>query len=44
VNNTKVPDETWTLQESDLLAGRWAVVRRGKRNLAGVRAVAEAAG
>ncbi|OLT00834.1 tyrosine--tRNA ligase [Pseudonocardia sp. CNS-004] len=38
VNNTKVPDEGWTLGESDLLAGRWAVVRRGKRNLAGVRA------
>ena len=38
VNNTKVPDEAWTLDEDDLLPGRWAVVRRGKRNLAGVRA------
>jgi tyrosyl-tRNA synthetase len=38
VNNAKVPDEDWTLDEGDLLAGRWAVVRRGKRNLAGVRA------
>jgi tyrosyl-tRNA synthetase len=38
VNNAKVPDEGWTLGEDDLLAGRWAVVRRGKRNLAGVRA------
>jgi tyrosyl-tRNA synthetase len=38
VNNAKVPDEGWTLDEDDLLAGRWAVVRRGKRNLAGVRA------
>jgi tyrosyl-tRNA synthetase len=38
VNNTKVPDEAWSLGESDLLAGGWAVVRRGKRNLAGVRA------
>ena len=38
VNNAKVPDEDWTLGEGDLLAGRWAVVRRGKRNLAGVRA------
>jgi tyrosyl-tRNA synthetase len=38
VNNTKVPDEDWSLDESDLLAGGWAVVRRGKRNLAGVRA------
>lgn len=38
VNNTKIPDEEWTLGEDDLLAGGWAVVRRGKRNLAGVRA------
>ena len=38
VNNAKVPDEDWTLGEDDLLPGRWAVVRRGKRNLAGVRA------
>jgi tyrosyl-tRNA synthetase len=38
VNNTKIPDEDWALDEADLLAGRWAVVRRGKRNLAGVRA------
>jgi tyrosyl-tRNA synthetase len=38
VNNTKVADEDWSLDESDLLAGGWAVVRRGKRNLAGVRA------
>ncbi|GAA5140180.1 tyrosine--tRNA ligase [Pseudonocardia adelaidensis] len=38
VNNAKVPDEGWTLDEDDLLPGRWAVVRRGKRNLAGVRA------
>ena len=38
VNNTKIPDENWTLGEEDLLPGRWVVVRRGKRNLAGVRA------
>jgi tyrosyl-tRNA synthetase len=38
VNNTKIPDEGWTLGGADLLAGGWAVVRRGKRNLAGVRA------
>ncbi|OZM76619.1 tyrosine--tRNA ligase [Pseudonocardia sp. MH-G8] len=38
VNNAKVADEGWALGEDDLLAGRWAVVRRGKRNLAGVRA------
>jgi tyrosyl-tRNA synthetase len=38
VNNTKILDEEWALGEADLLAGGWAVVRRGKRNLAGVRA------
>ncbi len=37
VNNAKIPDEEWALDEADLLAGRWLVVRRGKRNLAGVR-------
>jgi tyrosyl-tRNA synthetase len=37
VNNGKVADEQWTPVEGDLLPGRWLVVRRGKRNLAGVR-------
>ncbi len=37
VNNVKVSDEGWTPTDSDLLAGGWLVVRRGKRNLAGVR-------
>ncbi|MEU7815244.1 tyrosine--tRNA ligase [Pseudonocardia sp. NPDC049154] len=37
VNNTKVDDEEWTPSEGDLLAGGWLVLRRGKRNLAGVR-------
>lgn len=37
VNNTKVGDEAWTPGEADLLAGGRLVVRRGKRNLAGVR-------
>ncbi|HYE77012.1 MAG TPA: S4 domain-containing protein, partial [bacterium] len=37
VNNIKVPDEGWTPVEGDLLHGRWVLVRRGKRNLAGVR-------
>jgi tyrosyl-tRNA synthetase len=40
VNNAKVPDEQWTPGEQDLLPGRWLVVRRGKRHLAGARAVA----
>jgi tyrosyl-tRNA synthetase len=39
VNNAKVPDEQWTPEEHDLLPGRWLVVRRGKRHLAGARAV-----
>jgi tyrosyl-tRNA synthetase len=38
VNNTKVPDEGWVPSETDLLAGGWLVVRRGKRNLGGARA------
>jgi tyrosyl-tRNA synthetase len=37
VNNEKVADEQWTPAEDDLLHDRWLVVRRGKRNLAGVR-------
>jgi tyrosyl-tRNA synthetase len=37
VNNAKVPDDQWVPAEGDLLDGRWLVVRRGKRNLAGVR-------
>lgn len=37
VNNTKITDETWSPEQSDLLHGRWLVVRRGKRNLAGAR-------
>jgi tyrosyl-tRNA synthetase len=37
VNNAKVTDEGWTPEPAELLHGRWLVVRRGKRNLAGVR-------
>nr|WP_221219966.1 tyrosine--tRNA ligase [Prauserella isguenensis] len=40
VNNTKITDETWGPSASDALHGRWLVVRRGKRNLAGVRLLA----
>ncbi|GAA4432304.1 tyrosine--tRNA ligase [Actinokineospora soli] len=36
VNNAKVSDEGWTPAEGDLLHGKWLVVRRGKRNTAGV--------
>jgi tyrosyl-tRNA synthetase len=36
VNNAKVTDEEWRPAREDLLHGRWLVVRRGKRNTAGV--------
>ena len=36
VNNAKVTDEGWQPAKGDLLHGRWLVVRRGKRNTAGV--------
>jgi tyrosyl-tRNA synthetase len=37
VNNVKVGNEEWVPDAGDLLDGRWLVVRRGKRNVAGVR-------
>jgi tyrosyl-tRNA synthetase len=37
VNNVKVGDEDWVPGGGDLLDGRWLVVRRGKRSVAGVR-------
>ena len=37
VNNAKVADEQWVPGADDLLDGRWLVLRRGKRNVAGVR-------
>ncbi len=37
VNNAKVTDEGWMPGAGDLLDGGWLVLRRGKRNLAGVR-------
>lgn len=39
VNNVKVSDEEWVPGVADVLDGGWLVVRRGKRNLAGVRLV-----
>ncbi|MFC5288553.1 tyrosine--tRNA ligase [Actinokineospora guangxiensis] len=36
VNNAKVADEAWVPAETDLLHGKWLVIRRGKRNTAGV--------
>ncbi|MCV7078361.1 tyrosine--tRNA ligase [Mycobacterium szulgai] len=39
VNNNRVDSEEWTPQPSDFLHGRWLVLRRGKRNVAGVQRV-----
>jgi tyrosyl-tRNA synthetase len=39
VNNTKVDDQEWTPRPTDFLHGRWLVLRRGKRNVAGVERV-----
>ncbi|MFD6859963.1 tyrosine--tRNA ligase [Rhodococcus sp. NPDC060090] len=39
VNNVRVSTDDWTPSEGELLHGQWMVVRRGKRNFAGVRVV-----
>jgi tyrosyl-tRNA synthetase len=39
VNNSRVESEEWAPQSSDFLHGRWLVLRRGKRNIAGVQRV-----
>ncbi|MEU0795485.1 tyrosine--tRNA ligase [Amycolatopsis sp. NPDC005961] len=36
VNNVKVADEEWKPSHEDALHGKWLVVRRGRRNVAGV--------
>jgi tyrosyl-tRNA synthetase len=36
VNNVKVADEEWKPAAGDALHGKWLVVRKGKRNVAGV--------
>lgn len=36
VNNARVESDDWTPQPSDFLHDRWLVLRRGKRNIAGV--------
>jgi tyrosyl-tRNA synthetase len=36
VNNVRVESDEWTPQRSDFLHDRWLVLRRGKRNIAGV--------
>jgi tyrosyl-tRNA synthetase len=39
VNNVRIESEEWVPQPSDFLHGRWLVLRRGKRNIAGVERV-----
>lgn len=39
VNNVRVDTEEWTPRPDDFLHGRWLVLRRGKRNVAGVQRV-----
>ena len=39
VNNVRVDSEEWAAAESDFMHGRWLVLRRGKRNIAGVQRV-----
>ncbi|WP_228001946.1 tyrosine--tRNA ligase [Nocardia australiensis] len=36
VNNERISDLDWTPADTDYLHGRWLVLRRGKRNFAGV--------
>jgi tyrosyl-tRNA synthetase len=36
VNNIRIASDEWTPQPSDFLHGRWLVLRRGKRNIAGI--------
>ncbi|QGS33561.1 tyrosine--tRNA ligase [Corynebacterium xerosis] len=36
-NNERITDEAWAPADSDLLHGKWLVLRRGKKNFAGVR-------
>ena len=39
VNNVQIDSDDWVPQPSDFLHGRWLVLRRGKRNIAGVERV-----
>ncbi|WP_280347952.1 tyrosine--tRNA ligase [Nocardia neocaledoniensis] len=40
VNNERVGDIDWTPSDADYLHGQWLVLRRGKKNMAGVRRIA----
>ena len=39
VNNARIDSEVWAPSSSDCLHGRWLVLRRGKRNVAGVHRI-----
>ncbi len=39
INNNRISDEAWEPGEGDWLHGEWLVIRRGKRNFAGIRRV-----
>ncbi len=39
VNNVRIDSDEWAPQPSDFLHGRWLVLRRGKRNIAGIERV-----
>ena len=39
VNNVRIDSDEWSPQASDFLYGRWLVLRRGKRNIAGIERV-----
>jgi tyrosyl-tRNA synthetase len=39
VNNIRIDSDEWAPQPSDFLHGRWLVLRRGKRNIAGIEKV-----
>jgi tyrosyl-tRNA synthetase len=39
VNNVRIDSEDWTPRSADFLHGRWLVLRRGKRNIAGIEKV-----
>jgi tyrosyl-tRNA synthetase len=40
VNNVRIDSDEWVPQESDYLHDHWLVLRRGKRNIAGVARIA----
>lgn len=39
VNNVKIATDEWVPQASDFLHGKWLVLRRGKRNIAGIERI-----